>query len=555
MAIEGTTKMREGDVFESYIFGDWWTFDPHLAFDEASRHIVENVYELPIIGDPSGTATLGASFRDRDHRAVVIQLGRNGCFSTGREVEVEDIRYSLVRAMTLAGEANGLQELCACIWGNFDVTTQHKIRTRHQLLDAIETYPEQSTVVLRLARSCVPAPAILENWLFIVDSAWAKRRGDWDGSDDHLSVLEEIASTGTGLGWEAAGSGPYSVAERRNGEVRLTRNPYYVGEQPFFREIRIRRLDDPVDRATRLNRIECDFAVCGRQGLKLVESSPELRVYDGLPEWNVNPLAGFTLELETGPHAGSGELDGAGIPSRFFEDEYIRRSFSYAFDYVRFHREGLGGKGRRAVGPIPSRVSAAAWDEELVAKAPSFDTERARWEWEHALDGELFRRGCVLDIVTHEGNPERIFAAEILADGLRQIAPNSTFNVVPLEWTKLLSTIRAHQAPIFWLGWQADYRDPHNFARGLLHSSGFLGRAQRLRFPNIDALVEQALAEEDEDARARSYREMNSVALEVLPHIYTFERDRFVVLHRSVEGLRFNPLRASVFSYLDLRRV
>jgi peptide/nickel transport system substrate-binding protein len=449
-----------------------------------------------------------------------------------------------------------MAEIACLIWGIESAgDVQQKCRKLQLLAEALETDQGEGCVKLRLQHAFAPTVAILANWLFIMPKAWAARLGDWDGERESAESLVQVAAKG-GFRWVANGTGPYKLEQHRPGKVILARHDDYWSKRGYFRRIEIVRTDDPVQRRNLLTNESADFAVCAREGVQKLGPRDNVRVFDELPELNVNPIAAFTFNIEAkeNPFIGSGRLDGKGIPSDFFADSHVRRACAFAFDYDEFLREGLAGKGQRALGPIPSRILPEAWDEDLLARSYGFSIDRAREEWRAAWGGELYERGCAFTILTHEGNPERIFAAELLAEGVRGLGPNISVSVLPVEWTEYLDLIQEHRAPIFWIGWQADYGDPHNFARGLMHSRGFFATAQRFCSAELDSLVERAVTSSDQRERTEAYRRLNATALDFSPHIYTFERERFVVLHSSIDGLNFNPFRASVFYYRDLYR-
>lgn len=550
-----TTKKR---TFESLIFGDWITFDPHLAFDEASRHIVENVYDGPSDDAASSCCSIRRQSDGNGERYFLTPSDVR--FHEGSSVTHKDISYSLARSFLLADHRSPLSELTQIIWSDTRAEDpKFKIQHPEPLITSIEHATELNRDVLVLAMPMAFAPALglLKNWLLIVCAEWCVQQGEWDGTWNNVEMLSSTVGE-VGLGWKTNGTGVYRVAEHRTGLTVLRAHPSPISGDagPFFSEVRVRRTDSPEERVAALESGDVDFAVCSRQGLRSLssESPVELELYDGLPELNVNPFAGFTFDIDTtdNPLVGSARLDGDGIPSRFFANLDVRRMCVAAFDLDAFHAEGLSGVGTPSLGPIPGRMLPTK-DEHV--DRPGYDPDAARELYRHAFEGALSETGCRFTIATHEGNPERILAAEILAAGLRAIDPSMRVDAQAFEWTDYLDLIQRHRAPLFWIGWQADYPDPHSFAKGLVHSRGFFGRCQRLAFQDLDALTDRAVREPDPDTRMNLYRQINEKALKQAPQIYTFERERFVVLNASIRGFTFNPLRASVFTYADLARL
>ncbi len=52
-----------------------------------------------------------------------------------------------------------------------------------------------------------------------------------------------------------------------------------------------------------------------------------------------------------------------------------------------------------------------------------------------------------------------------------------------------LDLLENHEAPIFAMGWLADYADPHDFAYGFMYSAGDFAQMQLYSNSTIDTLV------------------------------------------------------------------
>jgi peptide/nickel transport system substrate-binding protein len=556
------------DTFIASVFGDRLTYDPHLADDEASIHVVQNIYETPFSQLPTegGRMTFTSSLSpdvpssvdagtvSRDGKSYRFRVRDGVLFHGGQVLTTKDLWYSLVRSLVLADRRSPMLTLARLIWDPKVADDPiRKARQGEQVLDAIER--QDTSVTLHLGAPFAPALSVIANCLFILPTEWAIEEGDWDASPAGIAHLADVYRDG-GLGFRTNGTGPYMVARHSSAGAELRRHEDYWGSPGYFRRVEIQKVDEPADRQRKLLEGAADFAVCSRNALPSLAEEPGVRVYDDLPELNVNPFAAFNFRISStdNPFIGSGTLDGHGIPSDFFSDVHVRRACALAFDYERFKSEGLGGRGKRALGVIPSRLVPAAYSRELLTAIPVHDLQAARSEWDLAHAGALGRLGCTFDIVTLAMNPERILAAEILAEGISRLGNGVKVSVQELDWVEYLAAMRDMRAPVYWTGWQADYGDPHSLAYSLLHSTGPLALEQGFSFPELDAVIDSAVAAEDSDRRAQLYQELNMRALELLPQLYTYERERFVVLKADIRGFTFNPFRASVFYYRDLYR-
>ena len=96
-----------------------------------------------------------------------------------------------------------------------------------------------------------------------------------------------------------------------------------------------------------------------------------LRRYDDLPSIvRHNVFFNFALP-EGNPYAGSGQLDGQGVPLDFFADVHVRRAFNACFDRSTFITDTLVGHGEvsRAI-TLP--------DQPGYADSPTADFDLAR---------------------------------------------------------------------------------------------------------------------------------------------------------------------------------
>ena len=87
-------------------------------------------------------------------------------------------------------------------------------------------------------------------------------------------------------------------------------------------------------------------------------------------------------------------------------------------------------------------------------------------------------------------------------------------DVLQTEWATYLDDLDNRRFQIFGgLGWIADYADPENFLDVLFHSES-LGNHSHYSDPQLDALLERARVEQDQDARFALYHEAERLVLE-----------------------------------------
>jgi peptide/nickel transport system substrate-binding protein len=68
--------------------------------------------------------------------------------------------------------------------------------------------------------------------------------------------------------------------------------------------------------------------------------------------------------------------------------------------------------------------------------------------------------------------------------------------------------------PIFYIGWGADYPDPHNFVQPYMHSEGLFANRCGYNNPEVDKLVEEGVLETDPAKRQTMYYRLQDIWLE-----------------------------------------
>ncbi|MBN1230754.1 MAG: hypothetical protein JXA19_02685 [Anaerolineales bacterium] len=81
------------------------------------------------------------------------------------------------------------------------------------------------------------------------------------------------------------------------------------------------------------------------------------------------------------PFIGSGQLDGDGVPTDFFQNVHIRRAMSYCFDADLFIEEVLQGEGVRPTGASLPGMPGYNWDDPLY----EYDLDKCAEEFQLAI--------------------------------------------------------------------------------------------------------------------------------------------------------------------------
>ncbi len=277
-----------------------------------------------------------------------------------------------------------------------------------------------------------------------------------------------------------------------------------------------------------------------RSFLPQVARLPGVTVRDDFPFLEVHNAFLFTFDINVrgNPYTGSGKLDGRGVPSNFFADRDVRRGFAHLFPYEQYIHDVYRGKGSRSRGPIPKGVFGYAADSPLYAH----DLQKAEEHFRKAHGGKLWNKGFRFTCVYQQGKETRGQACRILKSVAARLNRRFQIDVRGVQWSTYLDLHRKKKLPLVNARWGLDYPDPHNSVFAFLHSKGTYAQAQGYANKKLDALIDAAASAPSPPAREKLYREIQRIAHEDLPQIYTIDTVDFRVQRSWVRGFDYNPV-------------
>jgi peptide/nickel transport system substrate-binding protein len=332
---------------------------------------------------------------------------------------------------------------------------------------------------------------------------------------------------GRDFGRHGGGTGPFRVGEWiPNRAVTLARNPDYWGAHTELTRVVFRPI---TDRMTRM----AELAAGG------VDLDPEVGA-DNV-DW-FRRSKRFEVHQRTGPHLWFLILNARRPP---FDDVRVRRAVNLAVDKRRLAKDVLADTAGVASGVI---ADAFAWARNPNVKPFPHDPVRAR-----ELVREAGAEGTELTCLVPKGGsgmlePELMVTA-IQADleriGLR-------VHIRTYEWNAYLARVNKglgddeHMAAMAWMTNDPDTL-PFLALRGAAHppdgfNSGWYAN------PEVDRLVEAGRRESDPNARARIYRELDSVVHDDAPWLFVASWRQAAVTRTGVTGFEAEP---SFFLELD----
>ena len=329
-----------------------------------------------------------------------------------------------------------------------------------------------------------------------------------------------VMEHGDDFGRNPSGTGPYRFAEWRSNErVVVTRNDEYwdgvaANEAVVFRPI--------TDANTRVAEI-----LSG--GIDIMVEVPPV----ALSQFQGD---GYDLVEQAGPHLWFLILNAKEGP---FADKRVRQAANYAINKAELVDDVLEGTAEIAAGPTPPAF-AWAYNEELGPYP--YDPDRAR----ELLD-EAGVEGASLTFYVTEGGSGMLdpipMGTAIQAD---LAAVGFDVTIETYEWNTFLGRVnpglegRADLAQMAWMTNDPDtlpflalrtdaWPDQDGF------NSGYYSN------PEVDALLEAARVETDQQERARLYREMQVIVHDDAPWVFVANWKQNAVTSDVVENFRLEP--------------
>jgi ABC-type transport system substrate-binding protein len=295
----------------------------------------------------------------------------------------------------------------------------------------------------------------------IINKDWAVAHGDWPGWEPTYTEWVNYHNLGYSpldLAKEMCGTGPFklehfSYVDRYWSIVRfsdywggwpaLWPAPMGINPKGYLERVVVMSIEVWEARRDMFLAGDLDIIYVPRayhQQLKSYIDEGLIRAYFPIFEiFRENPLELLCYNpniTDYSPFIGSGTLDENGIPPNFFDNEFVRMGFTYAFNYSAY-------------------ITNAWLGEAMSVEYPSFNLTKAEECFRNAYFPEygttVWDSGFTLTIVYNEGNEARRTAAEILANGIMSLNPKFHVNIVALDWPAYIDNIQYYMLPLFFV--------------------------------------------------------------------------------------------------------
>lgn len=344
-------------------------------------------------------------------------------------------------------------------------------------------------------------------------------------SPEHVALEEKPVS-----------GGPYEILSRKRGqEIVLRRRESWsmvkgkkVREQPFFRDIRFRIIEDPNTALLALKSGEIDEMILQPEQWTTQTVDDEfyrLNTKATAPEW---VSFHFAWNIDT----------------PFFADRRVRRAMSYAFDHDRMLEKICLGLYQPCAGCFPPG-SWMAGPKKLEPYRQDLDRAEALLDeagWtdhdndgirDKEIDGRLVP--CEFTVLVNQ-QPFRIAICTLLKENLEQIGVIA--NVRPVEPTTLQEMMQKRNFQACFSGWGSG-TDPDTTENiwKTAEMRNYCGYSN----PEVDRLYAEGRRELDRDRRAEKYARIQEILYEDQPYTWLFWRNSFYGFSKSLRGYVFSP--------------
>ncbi|HSL43429.1 MAG TPA: ABC transporter substrate-binding protein [Anaerolineales bacterium] len=598
-------------------FGEPETFDPALDYETAGGEIISNVYETLIFYNRQNAdefiPQLATEWTVSDDGTVYTFTIREGVtFHEGGELTPSDVAYTFQRGLLQGGYASpqwllaepffgiGLDDISLLVDEGASADDREALSANdpevlvsacEQVKAAIVADDAAGTVTMTLAQPWGPFLAtIANNWGSIMDMEWVIENGGWDGSCDTWQNHYAMTSEENPFTPIANGTGPFMLDHWTQGqEIVLVRNDNYWRTEPMWEggpsgpaaleRVVIQKVDEFGTRFAMFQAGDADSLVVGSQAdyaqvdplvgeeclynaetgdfdCTVLNDNP-IRVYKNMPQVTHTDVF-FNFNIASDQYIGSGQLDGNGIPTDFFQDIHIRKAFNYCFDWETYIADVMVGEG------VQTMTIPVAGMPGYEADAPVYNYDPAKCEEEFKLadvdkdgipagddpEGDVWTTGFRFAATYNQGNTQRQSVAEIMASNLAQVNELFLVETLGLPWPAFLQSQRDQTLPVFISGWLEDIHDPHNWYQPYI--IGTYGRRQSLPEEltgQFQELLNQGVSETDSEARAEIYAQVNQLYYDEAPGILLATATTRRYEQRWVQGYYYNPIYSGLYFY------
>ena len=476
------------------------TLDPHLTGDVRSALIIVEVF--------GGLVTLDRNLEiapdlakdweiSNGGKTYTFHLREDAKFQNGEPVTAEDVKWSIERIADPKTESPLVGVFLGDIVGFID-----KLEGRATSVEGVRVIDDETISIT------IDAPKAYFLSKLTYPSAFVLDRNNVEGNSTWFL--------------QPNGTGPFKLTEYEPGvTLRLTRNEFYHLRPPKLKEV--------------------EFILSGGSSLLMYEndeidiSGIGLLNLDGI----LDPSNPLSEEVIQAPPTFDVAYMGMNSSEPPFDDPKVRQAFNYAVNLEALTTTLMQGLRVPAKGILPPGFP--GYNPNV--RGYEYNPEKARQllsESKYGGNLEEFPR-ITLTLPGSFGaavDPSMEVLLQMWRENL-----GIEIDLLQTEWAIFLQDLNRRRFQMFGgLAWIADYPDPENFLDVLFHSESSNNHTNYTS-KEVDALLEEARVEMDEQARFEIYHQVEDMILEDAPWIPLWHGDSgYILIKPQVKDYFLFPL-------------
>jgi peptide/nickel transport system substrate-binding protein len=370
--------------------------------------------------------------------------------------------------------------------------------------------------------------------------AAAYRFVDHIEAPNDYTVIFHLKEPWAALLWNVAGGGGMGIVPYGSGD-EVSRNP--IGSGPFRfvhaeqdKDVVVERNDNYWAVKPKVDRVQ--FLVVPdttTRALELRKGSADVEINALSPDMELTLQREPALQLMRGPGTRLAYM-AFNLRDPILKDARVRQAMAYALDRGPLIHYLMRDSARPAASVLPPE----SWAYDPKVAQYSHDQAKAR----QLLDDAGYReKGGVRFHLTMKTSTEESSRAmaSVFQQQLREVG--IALDIRSYEFATFFSDITHGEFQVYSLRWIGGNEDPDIFEYAFDSARIIPNGANRQYYsnPRVDALIEKARTEVDQNARKQDYAQIQQVLAEDLPYINLWYFDNVMVYSKRVRGLELNP--------------
>ena len=315
------------------------------------------------------------------------------------------------------------------------------------------------------------------------------------------------------------GSGPFRfVSAEQDKEVVIDRNDNYWGDKAKIDRVRFAVIPDTTTRA-----------------LELRKGSADLEINALAPDMEVALQRESRLSIVRRPGTRLGYM-AFNLRDPILKDVRVRQAIAYAIDRQPLIHYLMRDSARPAASVLPPE----SWAYDANVRQYPHDPARARQLLDSA--GYIAANGVRFHLTMKTSTEESSRAmAAVFQQQLRDVG--IALDIRSFESATFFSDVTHGEFQVYSLRWLGANEDPDIFEYAFDTARIIPNGANRQYYsnPRVDALIEKARTEVDQNVRKQDYAAIQQILAEDLPYINLWYFDNVMVYSKRVRGLALNP--------------